>query len=115
MSSFSEKREIESLTRTWKIAEIVDFEELKEENKFSLPSLLINSTKMEDAQNLKSEPNISKKITQGPSVTKGLSLTIFKMEKNADKRSSKLSTKRKFLPSNASSKKLRLSEFLKKI
>ena len=82
MGSFAEEREIESLKRKWKIAEIVDFEEIEKADTFSLYSI---TTKKEKLPSFKST-SFKNTSTTNSSISGKLTLTtLFKMKKETQK------------------------------
>jgi hypothetical protein len=114
MGSFAEEREIESLKRKWRIAEVVDFEEIERANGFSLSLATKNVT--EDTGN-----NVIRKAQAGhaissSSVTGRLTLTTLfkmKMEKREFQGKETQESRKTFRIRNVD-KKLTLSSLFKK-
>jgi len=107
MGSFAEEREIESLKRKWKIAEVVDFEEIEKADTFSSHSI---ATKEEKSHSFKS---IYSKNTSAINSSIGNKLTLttlFKMKK-ATKKERKVNRNRE-IPQETS--RLTLSNLFKK-
>ena len=83
MGSFAEEREIESLKRKWKIAEIVDFEEIEKADTFSPHSII--TTKEEKLPSFK-RVSLKNTSTTNSSISGKLTLTtLFKMKKETQK------------------------------
>ena len=82
MGSFAEEREIESLKRKWKIAEVVDFEEIEKANTFSLHSITVKEKKASSSRSIP----FKDKYAINSSISNKLTLTtLFKMRKETQR------------------------------